>query len=162
MKNDELQKALLAAASVIEQLDNELSRQGKGRNLSAVPSFEGQDFVELLRGLGKVEEAPDYSWVEFLPEVGSPVSSHAEELGYRHRQAAERLNQAHQSYQECLEGIAADAKALEKKVASLWSPAEIALAKRMAAAGVPSPGRSDWTDEHFRIAAELGWGKAVV
>lgn len=47
------QQALRAAAAVIERLDGALTAKGRSRNLLTVPGFQGQNFVDLLRELGK-------------------------------------------------------------------------------------------------------------
>lgn len=40
--------ALRMAANIIKQLDTDLVKLGKGRNLSNLPGFEGQDFASAL------------------------------------------------------------------------------------------------------------------
>lgn len=53
----ELKRALRAARLVIEALDKDLTNLGKGRNLSNVPGFEGEDFLPVLKNLGSEEPA---------------------------------------------------------------------------------------------------------
>ena len=47
----ELCAAVKALASVVERLDYDLASMGKGRNLSSVPGFEGENIVDACRAI---------------------------------------------------------------------------------------------------------------
>lgn len=71
----------------------------------------------------------NFEWTTNLWEVGSPILSEAREIAWLIEQAAERLAVAKLAHAESLAIVQAKTATLEHKIASLWTPEEIAEAK---------------------------------
>ena len=69
-------------------------------------------------------------WTSNLYEVGGPIRSGAREIAWRIEQNDKRLEDAKRLHAECLSDIQLSAAGIEREVAKLWTPEEIAAAKR--------------------------------
>lgn len=80
-------------------------------------------------------------WTSNLYEVGGPIRDGAKEIAWQIEQADKRLEDAKRLHTECMAEIKRSADSIEREVAKLWTPEEIASAKRgvMLADGMECP-----------------------
>ena len=69
-------------------------------------------------------------WTKNLYEVGTPIRDGAKEIAWQIEQANKRLEEAKQRHAESMAEIKRSAERIEREVARLWTPEEIAAAKR--------------------------------
>lgn len=74
-------------------------------------------------------KVPSLDWVENLYEVGAPIRDAASDLKHRVTVAQEALVRAQKQLEAELASATLDAIRVEKNIAALWTPAEIAAAK---------------------------------
>ena len=70
------------------------------------------------------------NWTSNLYEVGAPIRDGAKEIGWQIEQADKRLEDAKKLHGEEMAQIQRTADRIEREVAKLWTPEEIAAAKR--------------------------------
>ena len=73
---------------------------------------------------------PSLDWTKNLYEVGGPIRDGAKEIAWQIERANKELEDAKAAHRQAMAEIKRQADLIESKVSELWTPEEIAAAKR--------------------------------